>query len=82
MTARQFAEQAGVSCTTVERWRREVGRSAAFVEIVGRDAAPAAGGVGGGIDPAMEISLPGGVVVRVGQHVDEVLLRRVVRALA
>jgi hypothetical protein len=82
LTARQFADQAGVSSTTFDRWRREVGSSAAFVEVVARDAASPARAVGGGIDPAVEIALPGGVVVRVGHDVDEVLLRRVVRALA
>jgi len=71
-----------VSSTTLERWRREVARSAAFVEVVARDAALPARAVGAGIDRSVEIALPGGVVVRVGHDVDEVLLRRVVRALA
>ena len=81
-----FACQAGVSYSSLCRWRREFRVAAcpattAFVEVVARDTSSPASPAGGGIDPALEIVLAAGIVVRVGHDVDDALLRRVVRAL-
>lgn len=84
LSSHEFARQAGVSYSTLYKWRRELGNTAAFVEAVARDAVLPARpvGAGAGAGSAVEIALLTGVVVRVGRDVDEALLRRVVRALA
>jgi transposase-like protein len=81
LSSHAFARRVGVSYSTLYKWRRELGARATFVEVVPRGAAVPARPSRAGIDPAVEIALPTGVVVRVGRDVDEALLRLVVRAL-
>ncbi len=81
MPARKFAARAGVSHWTLYTWRRDLRRRGRFVELVPEASLPAARPVRDERDPALEIALPGGIVVRVGRDVDEALLRRVVLAL-
>ena len=80
LSAGKFAVGAGVSAWTLYKWRRELRSGVAgFVEVVPDESAPLDGGE---LDPALEIVLPGGTVVRVGRDVAEALLRRIVVALA
>lgn len=82
LSSHEFARRAGVSHATLYKWRREFAAPSAFVEVVPGNASAASEPDEAGLDPAIQIMLPGGVVVQVGPGVDEGLLRRVVRALA
>ena len=80
LSSHEFARQAGVSHSTLYKWRRELGR-AAFVEAVAGDPVTPGGPEGIEAGSLIQIGLPCGAVVQVGRDVDEALLRRVVLAL-
>ena len=82
LAAEEFAREAGVSYSSLCRWRREFGPAPAFAEVVARDVVADERTDGGGMHAGVEIAFPTGVLVRVGSEVDESLLRRVVRVLA
>jgi transposase-like protein len=80
LPARRFAARAGVSPWTLYKWRRALRHGAAgFVELISEEPVRPARGE---LDAAIEITLPGGTVVRVGRGVSEAWLRRVVVTLA
>jgi transposase-like protein len=78
--ASAFAARYGVHFTSLYRWRRELDRDGTLVEVVAADPRdPREGPV---FAWNVEVALPSGAILRVGDRADEELLRRVARALS
>lgn len=78
--ASAFAARHGVHFTSLYRWRRELDRDGTFVEVVAAD--PRDPGEVAAFAWSVEVALPSGAILRVGDRADEELLRRVARALS
>ena len=78
--ASAFAATHGVHFTSLYRWRREFDRDGAFLEVVAAD--PRDPREGSAFAWNVEVALPSGAILRVGDRADEEFLRRVARALS
>ncbi len=78
--ASAFAARHGVHFTSLYRWRREFDRDGAFLEVVAAD--PRDPREGPAFACNVEVALPSGAILRVGDRADDEFLRRVARALS